>query len=416
VDGTSSPTVADGTVYVGDGDGKLYAIHTDHTESSEGSRVLLGTLGHHDTFAEQGPTQVGGGSGGESQDGDPRDEIILGETNENLSAPPSVKIAWNTSLVSSGTKFPVATQPTVVNGTIYADAGDGLYAVDAKTGEKKWNSSIGTESLPAAARGTVYVPSGPSLDALNASDGTKKWSFQPDSSPTTPEVTKDTVYVGSLDGNVYAVNAETGKERWRFTATGSGTEIRSPPAVADGTVYVTAAGGNVYALDAETGKQEWDSPNDVQARESPTATRDTVYVSSERGSYYALDASDGSVKWSFPAGTPTFDGTIYNETLYADSGLNLYALDTETGEREWLFARTEWEAVSATLSGGTVYVGGGSPLYALRASDGSKKWKLDLSPGDVEYSRPTVASGAVYISSEEGNLYAIDINFSETGA
>ena len=53
----SSPTVADGTVYVGSRDGRVYALRTDHSKPSEGSRVLLGTIGHHNSFAEQGPTQ-----------------------------------------------------------------------------------------------------------------------------------------------------------------------------------------------------------------------------------------------------------------------------------------------------------------------------------------------------------------------
>jgi PKD repeat protein len=55
----SSPTVVDGTVYVGSGDGNLYAVNTGHSKSSQGSRVLQGTLGHHNVFAEQGPTQPG---------------------------------------------------------------------------------------------------------------------------------------------------------------------------------------------------------------------------------------------------------------------------------------------------------------------------------------------------------------------
>jgi len=56
----SSPTVVDGIVYVGSLDGKLYAVDTgDDNADSEGSRVIQGVLGHHDTYAEQGSTQPG---------------------------------------------------------------------------------------------------------------------------------------------------------------------------------------------------------------------------------------------------------------------------------------------------------------------------------------------------------------------
>jgi outer membrane protein assembly factor BamB len=85
----SSPTVVDGTVYVGSMNpvegGHLYAIGTGHEASSADSRVLLGTLGHHDvryttdpladhttpaTDAAVGDSTSGGGSGREDQDGD----------------------------------------------------------------------------------------------------------------------------------------------------------------------------------------------------------------------------------------------------------------------------------------------------------------------------------------------------------
>ena len=60
------------------------------------------------------------------------------------------------------------------------------------------------------------------------------------------------VYIGSDDGNVYALNASTGAKLWSYT---TGT-MRSSPAVANGVVY-SAADGNVYALNASTGAKLW---------------------------------------------------------------------------------------------------------------------------------------------------------------
>jgi outer membrane protein assembly factor BamB len=61
--GIASPTVVDGTVYVGSDDGKLYAVNADVSGSSEGSRVLLGTLGHHHTWAEKQAKYIDVGRG-----------------------------------------------------------------------------------------------------------------------------------------------------------------------------------------------------------------------------------------------------------------------------------------------------------------------------------------------------------------
>ncbi|ERH00882.1 MAG: hypothetical protein J07HN6_02511 [Halonotius sp. J07HN6] len=60
----SPPTVVDGTVFVGSDDGNLYAIDTDIKASSEGSRVLLGTLGHHGQVGGKIPAKTAYGAPG----------------------------------------------------------------------------------------------------------------------------------------------------------------------------------------------------------------------------------------------------------------------------------------------------------------------------------------------------------------
>jgi PGF-CTERM protein len=74
-----------------------------------------------------------------------------------------------------------------------------------------------------------------------------------DSSPT---VADGTVYFGSDDGTLYAVDAATGEQEWAFTHQPP-YAVDSSPTVADGTVYVGSQGGNLYAVDAATGRQEW---------------------------------------------------------------------------------------------------------------------------------------------------------------
>ena len=58
------------------------------------------------------------------------------------------------------------------------------------------------------------------------------------------------VYVGSSNGDVYALNAGTGAKLWTYATGGS---VISSPAVANGMVYVGSYGNNLYALDARTG-------------------------------------------------------------------------------------------------------------------------------------------------------------------
>jgi outer membrane protein assembly factor BamB len=109
----------------------------------------------------------------------------------------------------------------------------------------------------------VYVSSfDGNLYALDARTGAKRWSYSGDFGNcgstcwTTPSaaVANGVVYVGSFDNNVYALNGSTGAKLWSYT-TGNGVD--SSPAVANGVVYVGSRDGNVYALDARTGAKLW---------------------------------------------------------------------------------------------------------------------------------------------------------------
>ena len=64
----------------------------------------------------------------------------------------------------------------------------------------------------------------------------------------------NTVYFGSGDGNVYALDAATGVLRWKFH---TGNVVHASPALAAGTLYVGSWDSYFYALDAASGKERW---------------------------------------------------------------------------------------------------------------------------------------------------------------
>jgi outer membrane protein assembly factor BamB len=81
---------------------------------------------------------------------------------------------------------------------------------------------------------------------LAAQPGTLKWKFETGSEVTSnPTVAGNTVYVGSEDGYLYAVDADSGSLKWKFK---TGSEIQSSPAVSGDTVYVGSEDGNLYAI------------------------------------------------------------------------------------------------------------------------------------------------------------------------
>src|SRR5712675_504119 len=87
--------------------------------------------------------------------------------------------------------------------------------------------------------------------------------------------------------------------KWQFP---TGGRIVSSPALADGVIYFGGDDGNVYAVDAVTGRQLWKHATNGPVPSSPAVVGGIVYVQSYDGKFYALDAKTGGTKWKFATG------------------------------------------------------------------------------------------------------------------
>ena len=87
-----------------------------------------------------------------------------------------------------------------------------------------------------------------SINLIGQTPGTKKWEFVTGGQVhASPAIGPDgTVYVGSEDRNVYALNGATGSKKWEFL---TGGYVYSSPAIGpDGTVFVGSGDNKVYAI------------------------------------------------------------------------------------------------------------------------------------------------------------------------
>ena len=268
--------------------------------------------------------------------------------------------------------------------------------------------------------GTVYIGSDDdNVYAINGSTGVKKWAFSTggyvDGSPAIGS--NGTIYVGSEDGNVYAINASTGAKVWSFT---TGNSIYSSPTIgSDGTVYIGSDDGYLYALNGATGAKKWSFLTGLAVYASPAITSGgTVYVGSGDGNLYAVNSSNGTQLWAFSTGgtinsSPAIgsDGTVYfgADLDTGPSFGTLYALVGTTGAVKWSFPTTDYiDSTPAVGSNGFVYFGCNDVnLYALNAQTGAEEWAFPT--GDEVYSSPSIgADGTVYVGSLDGNLYAVN--------
>jgi len=163
----------------------------------------------------------------------------------------------------------VASSPVLSNGVIFIGSRDNhLHAIDANTGRSKWLFDAGVsmeQAIPAVANGIVYAAgwfdilnssslSG-SLYALDEQTGQKKWQALDTLGFSGPLcLDNGVIYISANGGYFYAVNAANGQTLWRknIHPNGAGAAVKHQ------TVYVGGGGTwHVYALDASTGNEKW---------------------------------------------------------------------------------------------------------------------------------------------------------------
>ena len=272
--------------------------------------------------------------------------------------------------------------------------------------------------------------------------GALKWKFKTGGKIfSSPAIVNGLAFIGSEDGNLYAIDIKTGRQNWKFATGGA---VHSSPAVYGNTVYFGSFDGYYYAVDIKTGLQKWKfktsgekwiggiaywgmKPADMQMNDlwdyflsSPIVDVDddglTVYFGSSDSNLYAVHAKDGSLKWKFKTnGIIHSSPSLYKGTLYIGSWYTyFYAIDAGTGKEKWKFKTGEQVAMSgimasATVEEGMVYFGArDAHLYALNADNGNPVWKYDAENAWILGST-IIKDGVVYVGTSDSYLLlAID--------
>jgi outer membrane protein assembly factor BamB len=268
-------------------------------------------------------------------------------------------------------------------------------------------------SSPAISGDTLYIGS---LDncvyALDATTGSEKWKFETGGIVhSSPAVCGNTVYTGSWDNHVYALDATTGSEKWKFK---TGGIVHSSPALHGNTVYIGSGDGYVYAIDSVTGADRWKYATGDSVSSSPAIYDNTVYIGSCDGYVYALDATTGTKRWRYKQHISS-SPVVSEGMVYIGAGDGMYALDALTGEEKWKYG-TSGSVSSPAVSGGTIYVGVyiipvNGYVCALDANTGEEKWKCEARTIEG-YSSPAVSGNTIYVDYAAG-IYALDATTGE---
>ncbi len=250
---------------------------------------------------------------------------------------------------------------------------------------------------------------------------------------SSPVLAGANIYIGSGDGNVYAIAARTGVVRWRHE---TGAAVASTPAVANGLVFVTGNDGRFRAVRASDGRLAWSFATGAAVplkwgyesgeiyTSSPAVEGQVVVFGSQDGHVYALDIRTGRERWRFRAGGRVYAspavaaGTVYAAdqagsvfALSLTSGRQLWRFDTDgtrLNSADWGFDRTTVQS-SPAVAGGSVYVGARDGfLYAIDRATGTQRWRHDHKVSWVN-SSPAVSGGLVYAGTSDGRfIQAVD--------
>ncbi len=310
--------------------------------------------------------------------------------------------------------------PAISNGIAYAGKyGNTFFAVDTKNGQEKWKFKMDNMTISSPTMPNMIVSS--------------------------PAISNDIVYIGDLAGYLYAFDAGTGKEKWKFKTKELEHPLNSPigavdyempggiaseVAISNGSVYFTSFDGYLYALEADTGNEKWEL-NFGTILSSPSVSNRTIYLGSNDGDVFAID-ENGKLKWKIRIQDLTSvslkpidrisidqDVTIVNDAIYftgsfthyvnegdIQSDCYLYAVESTTGRPIWKLHLSSCASTDSTVVNKVLYFGDEAGIvHAIDAITSEELWRFQADSAiSLEIA---IANGKAYFSTEAGYIYSL---------
>lgn len=261
------------------------------------------------------------------------------------------------------------------------------------------------------------------------------------------------VYVGALDGKLYAVSLADGSLVWAYEVT---DEIKASPSVHNGTVYVGDSAGVFHAVDAATGKARWTFAAEGEIVSSANFHEKRILFGSNDQFLYCLK-HDGSLAWKLETGGYVYGTPAIVDGIAYSAGCDgfLRAVDIASGEQKFQIRIGAYVGASPTVRDGIAYMGtfenqvvavdlaareflwtyenlerqfpylssaalaedrliiGGrdKSVHAIKLEDGSALWSY-RTKAKID-SSPVISGGRVYVGSMTGELFAFNVKSGE---
>lgn len=279
----SSPSISEGLVYFGSTDGTFHAVDMKSGEA----RWTFSTNGsiYSSPIIHEGRAYFGGDDGFFYALTSDAGQLLWqfevdGVIDPEMGMYPAIRSSaalFDRSLLFGNTQIGGASADLV------------FYALDKDTGELQWTyPTWNSLTAPAASDGVVFFGTFMTFLGLDIEGGSPVTEFNTNWGISPPAIMDGIAVFGSENGQLFALDLQTGKEKWVFD-TGLFTSITYAPSISDGTVYFGCDDGVIYALDFERGDLLWEYDTGAFVSTSPVIAAGVVYIGNSEGFLFALE-------------------------------------------------------------------------------------------------------------------------------
>jgi len=311
-----------------------------------------------------------------------------------------VEVLWDRSVGNGVNDYFSRIKPIVAYNKVYSASREGdVVAFEKESGDKVWQadlSDIHDERSFWDSRVSALVAGGP-IAGMNK------------------------IFLGTENGDVFALDAETGELIWQAKIKG---EVITAPAIDSGILVVNTASGVLKGFDANTGDEIWKVEQDVPALtlrgiSTPVIASGGVLVGSGKGELGVYILEKGQAGWTTEVGEATGSTelqrvidvdsapVVFGDKVYAISARgNLVAIELKSGRVLWKRQYSSYRQI-AVYRNDIFITNTRGHIYALNRINGIERWSnVELTNRSV--TGPAVVDDYIVVGDFEGYLHWLD--------
>ena len=162
------------------------------------------------------------------------------------------------------------------------------------------------------------------------------------------------VLIGSYDQTLYAVNAKTGKQVWKYETSGP---VHATPAILDGVAYIAGCDENFRAIRLSDGQEVYHVPSGSYTGSSPAISGTRAYFGTYGNEVFGVDMKLKKIIWRYEHPVRKFpyqsSAAVSNgKVVLGGRDKNVHAIDANTGKGLWTFATKSRVESSPAIANG----------------------------------------------------------------